>query len=83
MGFRKFETALMGYLGALRKLIHEKNMKSKISWHYPFKVAHHEHNHSTVVDPEPDPNKSALIGSPASMDQERIKECEPKIEQKY
>ncbi len=26
----------MGYFGAGRKLIHEKNQKQKISWHYPF-----------------------------------------------
>jgi hypothetical protein len=33
---KKFEMALMGYSGALGKLIHEKNLKSKISWHCPF-----------------------------------------------
>jgi hypothetical protein len=33
-----FETVQMGYSGAWRKLIHEKNMKSKISWHCPFKL---------------------------------------------
>ncbi len=33
-----FETAPMGYSGAWGKLIHEKNLKSKISWHCPFKV---------------------------------------------
>ena len=27
----------MGYSGAWRKLIHEKNQKQKISWHCPFK----------------------------------------------
>jgi hypothetical protein len=27
----------MGYSGALGNLIHEKNLKSKISWHCPFK----------------------------------------------
>ncbi len=27
----------MLYSGALGKLIHEKNQKSKISWHCPFK----------------------------------------------
>ena len=30
--------ALMGYSGAWEKLIHEKNLKSKISWHCPFKL---------------------------------------------
>ncbi len=34
---KKFETAWMGYAGAWGKLIHEKNLRSKISWHYPFK----------------------------------------------
>ncbi len=34
---KKFETALMIYSGAWGKLIHEKNQKSKISWHCPFK----------------------------------------------
>jgi hypothetical protein len=34
----KFETALMGYSGAWRELIHEKNLKLKISWHCPFKL---------------------------------------------
>ncbi len=33
----KFEMALMVYSGACGKLIHEKNLKSKISWHCPFK----------------------------------------------
>ncbi len=28
----------MEYSGAGGKLIHEKNQKQKISWHYPFKV---------------------------------------------
>jgi hypothetical protein len=27
----------MGYSGAWGKLIHEKNLRSKISWHCPFK----------------------------------------------
>ncbi len=31
----------MGYSGAGGKLIHEKNLKSKISWHCPFKFAFH------------------------------------------
>ncbi len=35
--FRKFETALMVNSRALGKLIHDKNLKSKISWHCPFK----------------------------------------------
>jgi hypothetical protein len=35
--FKKFETALLVYSGAWGKLIHEKNQKSKISWHCPFK----------------------------------------------
>jgi hypothetical protein len=30
--------ALMGYSEAWGKLIHEKNLKSKISWHCPFKL---------------------------------------------
>ncbi len=34
---KKFETALMVYSGAWGKLIHEKNQRSKISWHCPFK----------------------------------------------
>jgi hypothetical protein len=29
----KFETAVLGYSEAWEKLIHEKNLKSKISWH--------------------------------------------------
>jgi hypothetical protein len=33
---KKFETALIVYSGAWEKLIHEKNQKSKISWHCPF-----------------------------------------------
>ncbi len=33
----KFHTVLMGYSVAGGKLIHEKNLKSKISWHCPFK----------------------------------------------
>ncbi len=33
----KFETALMGYSGAWEKLIYEKNLESKISWHCHFK----------------------------------------------
>ncbi len=32
---KKFETALMVYSGAGGKLSHEKNQKSKISWHCP------------------------------------------------
>ncbi len=35
--FEKFETTLIVYSGAWEKLIHEKNQKSKISWHCPFK----------------------------------------------
>ncbi len=34
---KKFETALMVYSGDWGKLIHEKNQKSKISRHCPFK----------------------------------------------
>jgi hypothetical protein len=34
---KKFETNLMVYSGAWAKLIHEKNQKSKISWHCPLK----------------------------------------------
>ncbi len=33
----KFETTLMVNSGAWGKLIHEKNQKSKILWHCPFK----------------------------------------------
>ncbi len=33
---KKIEAALMGYSGAWGKLIHEKNLKSKISWHCHF-----------------------------------------------
>ncbi len=33
----KFEMAQIVYSGAQGKLIHEKNLKSKISWHCPFK----------------------------------------------
>ena len=36
---KKFETAIMGYSGACRKLVQEKNLKLKISWHCPFKLA--------------------------------------------
>ncbi len=35
---KKFEVALMVYSGSRGKLIHEKNQKSKISWHCPFKT---------------------------------------------
>jgi hypothetical protein len=35
---KKFETALIGYSGAWGKLIHEKILKLKISWHCPFKL---------------------------------------------
>ncbi len=35
---KKNEITLMVYLWALGKLIHEKNQKSKISWHCPFTV---------------------------------------------
>ncbi len=35
---KKLETALLVYSGAWGKLIHEKNLKSKISSHYPFKA---------------------------------------------
>jgi hypothetical protein len=37
--FEKFETVLMGYSGAWGRLIHEKNQKQKVSWHFPFKVS--------------------------------------------
>ncbi len=30
----------MEYSGAWEKLIHEKNLKSKFSWHCPFKINH-------------------------------------------
>jgi hypothetical protein len=35
---KKFETALMEYSGAEETLIHEKNLKSKISCQTPFKI---------------------------------------------
>ncbi len=35
---KKFEMTLMVYSGAWGNLIHEKNQKSKISWHCPFKA---------------------------------------------
>jgi hypothetical protein len=34
---KKFEMTLMGYTGAWQKLIHEINLKPKISWYYLFK----------------------------------------------
>ncbi len=34
--FEKIETALMGYSESWKKLIHGKNLKSKISWHCSF-----------------------------------------------
>jgi hypothetical protein len=37
---KNFDSTQMGFLGAWRKLIHENNLKSKISWHCPFKVCH-------------------------------------------
>ena len=37
---KKFETALMVNSGDWGKLIHEKNQKSKISWHCPVKMEH-------------------------------------------
>jgi hypothetical protein len=33
----KFEMILMLLSGAWKKMIHEKNLKQKISWHCPFK----------------------------------------------
>jgi hypothetical protein len=33
---KKFEMILMGFSGTGEKLIHEKNLKSNISWHCPF-----------------------------------------------
>ncbi len=38
---KKFQTILMEYSGAGGKLVHEKNQKQKISWHYPFKSTCH------------------------------------------
>ncbi len=35
--FVKFEMTLVLFSGAWGKMIHEKNLKQKISWHYPFK----------------------------------------------
>jgi hypothetical protein len=34
---KKFEMILMSLSGAWAKVIHEKNLKQKISWHCPFK----------------------------------------------
>jgi hypothetical protein len=36
---KKFETTLMEYSGAWGKLIHQKTLKLKISWHCPFKYS--------------------------------------------
>jgi hypothetical protein len=36
--FEKIKTTVMGYSGAWGKLIHEKNLKLKISWPYPLNV---------------------------------------------
>ncbi len=38
LNYLLFETVQMGYSGAWRKLVHEKNLKSKISWRCPFKL---------------------------------------------
>ncbi len=38
---KKFEMAERVHSGAGGKLIHEKNQKSKISWHCPFNLNHH------------------------------------------
>jgi hypothetical protein len=46
---KKIETARMVYSGAWRKLIHEKNKKSKISWQCPFKCFH---STSTISYPQ-------------------------------
>ncbi len=35
---KKFEMILMSFSGALGKVIHDKNLKQKISWHCPFKA---------------------------------------------
>ncbi len=40
---KKFETALMVESGAWWKRIHVENLKSKISWHYPFKRRMYRH----------------------------------------
>jgi hypothetical protein len=42
--FEKFETTLMVCLGAWGKLIHEKTLSSKISWHCPFNLLTQESN---------------------------------------
>jgi hypothetical protein len=34
---KKFKMTLMLFLGAWGKMIHEKNLKQKMSWHCPFK----------------------------------------------
>jgi hypothetical protein len=40
---KKFQTALMVQSGAWGKLIHVENLKSKISWHCPFKRRMYRH----------------------------------------
>ncbi len=35
--FKKIQMTLMLFSGAWGKMIHEKNLKQKISWHCPFK----------------------------------------------
>jgi hypothetical protein len=37
---RKNETTLIGYSGAWGKLIHEKNLKWEISWHFPLRLVY-------------------------------------------
>jgi hypothetical protein len=56
---KKIEMAVMVHSGAWGKLIHEKNQKSKISWHCPFKYGTGTVIQNSVV--EPDPHGTALI----------------------
>ncbi len=48
----KFETALKGNSGAWKKLIHEKNLMSKISWHCNFNG---NETNAIVYSPRPAP----------------------------
>jgi hypothetical protein len=45
---KKFEMAVLVYSGAWGKLINEKNQKSKISWHCPFKGLSWPEKYETV-----------------------------------
>jgi hypothetical protein len=41
---KKFEMTLLLFSGAWGKVIHEKNLKQKISWHCPFKAANDQND---------------------------------------